>query len=50
MVKESNTRVMHTLSKETKKMLSEIAETYGMSESAAINMLIVVFHTERLKR
>lgn len=50
MVKNSNTRVMHTLSKETKKMLGEIADTFGMSESAAINMLIVVFHNERMKR
>lgn len=50
MVKKSNTRVMHTLSRETKKMLSEIAETFGMTESAAINMLIVVFHKERMSK
>lgn len=50
MVKDSNQRVMHTLSKETKKMLSEIASTFGMSESAAINMMIVVFHKERMSK
>lgn len=50
MVKDSNTRVTHTLSKETKKMLAEIADTFGMNESAAINMMIVVFHREKIRR
>lgn len=50
MVSENNTRVMHTLSKETKKMLKDIADTFGMTESAAINMMIVVFHKERMPR
>lgn len=41
MVKSTNCRVMHTLSKTTKKMLSDIADLYGMTESAVINMLVV---------
>lgn len=50
MVKKTNCRVMHTLSNETKKMLIEIADTFGMTESAAINMMIVVFHRERIRK
>lgn len=50
MVKNSNQRVMHTLSKETKKMLGDIADAYGMTESAAINMIIVVFHNFHLRK
>lgn len=50
MVKSENTRVMHTLSKETKRMLSEIATLYGMSESNAMNMIIVVFHNSTFRK
>lgn len=49
MVKNTNTRVMVTLSKTTAKMLKEIADTFGMTQSAAMQMLIVVFHKERMK-
>lgn len=47
MVKQSNVRVMHTMSKETKKKLDEIAAHCCMSPSAVINMLVVLFHKER---
>lgn len=48
MVKQTNTRVMLTLSKKTAEMLKEIAETFGMTQSAAMQMMIVVFHKERM--
>lgn len=41
MVKNTNCRVMHTLSKTTKNMLKEISIAYGMTESAVLNMLVV---------
>lgn len=49
MVKSSNTREMVTLSKKTAEMLKDIADTFGMTKSAAMQMCIVVFHTERMK-
>lgn len=50
MVKPQNKRVMVTLSKTTEKMLDEIADTYGMTKSAALQMMIVVFHKERMNK
>lgn len=50
MVKNTNTRVMVTLSKETERMLDEIAELYGMTRSAALNMIVVVFHNFHLRK
>ena len=50
MVKTSNTRVALTLSKKAKEMLQAIANTYGMTESAVMQMLIVVFHNERMNK
>ena len=44
MVKKTNTRVMITLSKETERILDEIADLYGMTRNAALQMMIIVFH------
>ena len=44
MVKKQNTRVMLTLSKETERILDEVAELYGMTRSSALQMMIIVFH------
>lgn len=50
MVKKSNTRVMLTLSKETEKYLDEIADLYGMTRNAALQMSIIVFHNFHLRK
>ena len=50
MVKESNQRVMVTLSKETAKIVDEVATTYGLTKSSAIAMMIVVFHKSIAER
>ena len=50
MVKTSNKRVMVTLPKTILNLLDEIAETYGMSKSDAVKMLIVVFHNSTKER
>lgn len=39
-----------TLSKETEKMIDEIADLYGMTRSAALNMVIVVFHNFHIRK
>lgn len=50
MVKDDNTRVMVTLSKETDKMLNEIADMFSMNKSAAMNMCILVFHNSTVRK
>lgn len=44
MVKDTNQRVMVTLSKKTVDIVDEVASLYGMTRNAAIQMMIVVFH------
>lgn len=50
MVKDGNKRVMVTLTPSTQEMLYEIGEKFGLNDSAVINMLIGLFHQERMNK
>ena len=50
MVKQGNKRVMVTLTPSTQQMLKEIGDKFGLNESAVLNMLIGLFHQERMNK
>ena len=50
MVKNDKSRVMISLTKKSLKELDDLCDAYGMTKSQVLQMLVVVFHRERISK